>query len=117
MDIAGFLRRYPPFDALTPERLTEVARSVEIEHFPAGAVILQQGGEPATRDVRRAQGRGGAASTTARCSTCCSRARCSVSSPCSPTTCPRLTVRAQEDTLCYLIPAATADPVLETRPG
>ena len=30
---------------------------------------------------------------------------------------PSLTVRAQEDTLCYLIPAATADPVLETRAG
>ena len=48
MDIAGFLRRYPPFDELTPRRLAEVARSVEIEHFPAGAVILQQGGEPAS---------------------------------------------------------------------
>ena len=30
---------------------------------------------------------------------------------------PSLTVRAQEDTLCYLIPGATADPVLETRAG
>ncbi|MDH5314336.1 MAG: cyclic nucleotide-binding domain-containing protein, partial [Actinomycetota bacterium] len=48
MDIAGFLHRYPPFDALTPERLSEVARTVEIEHFPANAVILQEGGEPAT---------------------------------------------------------------------
>ena len=48
MDIAGFLRRYPPFDELDAGRpRARLARSVEIEHFPAGTVILQQGGDPA----------------------------------------------------------------------
>ena len=47
MDIAGFLRRYPPFDELDDDGLARLARSVEIEHFPADTVILQQGGDPA----------------------------------------------------------------------
>ena len=38
--------RYPPFDALADE-LARVACAPEIEHFPAGAAILEQSGEPA----------------------------------------------------------------------
>ncbi len=47
MDVATFLSKYPPFDSLTQEALDLVAKAVEIEHFPAGAVILEQSGEPA----------------------------------------------------------------------
>ena len=47
MDVATFLSRYPPFDGISPDELAEVARSVEIEHFAAGTVILEQSGEPA----------------------------------------------------------------------
>ena len=46
-----------------------------------------------------------------------SKARCSGSSRCSPTSRPTLTVRAQEDTLCYLVPPETADPLLGSRSG
>ena len=47
MDVATFLSRYPPFDGISPDELTQVERSVEIEHFAAGTVILEQSGEPA----------------------------------------------------------------------
>ncbi|MGZ8631159.1 MAG: putative nucleotidyltransferase substrate binding domain-containing protein [Actinomycetota bacterium] len=116
MDIAGFLRRYPPFDALTPEQLSEVSGSVEIEHFPAGALILQQGGEPAgalyvvrkgavellddgqVLDLLLEGEAFGQFSLLAH-------------------EVPSLSVRAQEDTLCYLIPEGVADPVLESHAG
>ena len=116
MDIAGFLRRYPPFDALTPERLAGVARSVEIEHFAAGAVILQQGGDPATAMyvVRK-----GAVELVDEGQVLDLLLEGEVFGQFSLLAhdVPSLTVRAQEDTLCYLVPGATADPVLETRAG
>jgi CBS domain-containing protein len=116
VDIAGFLRRYPPFDALTPERLAEVARSVEIEHFPVGTVILQQGGEPATAMyvVRK-----GAVELVDEGQVLDLLLEGEVFGQFSLLAhdVPSLTVRAQEDTLCYLIPGATADAVLETRAG
>ena len=46
MDIPSFLRMYPPFDELDEERLAEVVRHTHIEFFPVGAVIQQQAGEP-----------------------------------------------------------------------
>ncbi|HXF37261.1 MAG TPA: DUF294 nucleotidyltransferase-like domain-containing protein [Actinomycetota bacterium] len=48
MQVEGFLARYPPFDALGPEELRRVAGSVQIGFFPAGTTILVQSGEPAT---------------------------------------------------------------------
>ena len=47
MDIAGFLGRYPPFDALDRGTLDRIASSVQIQFFPATEVILRQSGEPA----------------------------------------------------------------------
>ena len=116
MDIAGFLRRYPPFDRLDPEQLLGIAGAVEIEHEPAGTVILQQGGKPATHlyVVRKGEvellsdgslldllGEGevfGQFSMLAREE-------------------PTVSVRAHEDTLCYLIPAPMADTLLGTSEG
>ncbi|MGZ4110605.1 MAG: cyclic nucleotide-binding domain-containing protein, partial [Actinomycetota bacterium] len=46
MDVATFLGRHPPFDALDAEALGRVAAAVEIEHFSPGDVILEQAGEP-----------------------------------------------------------------------
>ena len=116
VDIAGFLRRYPPFDALSAERLAEVARSVEIEHFPGGAVILQQGGEPATAlyVVRK-----GAVELLDDGQVLDLLLEGEVFGQFSLLAheVPSLTVRAQEDTLCYLVPEPTADPVLETHAG
>jgi CBS domain-containing protein len=46
VDIPSFLRLYPPFDELDEERLAEVVRHTHIEFFPAGTVIQHQAGEP-----------------------------------------------------------------------
>jgi len=44
MQVEAFLARYPPFDSLALEDLERVARSVQIEFFPAGTTILKQAG-------------------------------------------------------------------------
>jgi CBS domain-containing protein len=48
VDVAAFLALYPPFSSLDADRLAAIARAVEIAHYPAGHVILEQGGPPAT---------------------------------------------------------------------
>jgi CBS domain-containing protein len=48
VEVAEFLARHPPFDALDEERLDKVAASVQVERFAPGAVILQQAGTPST---------------------------------------------------------------------
>jgi CBS domain-containing protein len=116
VDVATFLSRYPPFDGLPPDDLAKVASSVEIEQFPAGAVILEQSGEPAEHlyVVREgaieliAEGRLydllGEGEVFGQFSLLAHE---------SPTS----TVRAHEDTLCYLIGADVADEVLGTSAG
>jgi CBS domain-containing protein len=116
VDIGAFLRRYPPFDGLSEERLRAVVRATQIEHFAPGTVILRQAGEPARHlsVVRKGEvelldggllldllGEGevfGQFSLMAHES-------------------PTLTVRAAEDTLCYLIDASVADDLLESSAG
>lgn len=111
-----FLRRYPPFADLPAERLAKVARAVEIAHFPAGEVILRQDGPPADalHIVRKgavellddgvlldllAEGEVfGQFSLLARGS-------------------PSTTVRAHEDTLCYLVPEPFAGEILGSSAG
>lgn len=116
MDIAGFLRRYPPFDALTAERLAEVARSVEIEHFPAGAVILQQGGDPATALYVVRKGAVELLDDGLALDLLLEGEIFGQFSLLAHDV-PALTVRAQEDTLCYLVPEPIADPLLESHAG
>ena len=48
MDVAAFLSMYHPFSSFEADRVASIARSVEIAHFPAGEVILEQGGTPAS---------------------------------------------------------------------
>lgn len=45
-EITDFLERHPPFSALNADALTALAGTAEIEYFPAGAEILEQGGFP-----------------------------------------------------------------------
>ncbi|MGH2994573.1 MAG: putative nucleotidyltransferase substrate binding domain-containing protein [Solirubrobacterales bacterium] len=54
-DIVEFLRLHPPFDDLDEATLEELARTVEVEFFAAGATIFRQGDEPMkhVRVVRR----------------------------------------------------------------
>ena len=116
MDVRSFLSRHPPFDVLEPDALERVARSVEIEHFAPGTVILQQSGQPAHHlyVVRRGAfevmdgGRmvdllveGEAFGGT------------SLVSGGSPTA----TITAHEDSLCYLVPAEVAAEILGTSAG
>lgn len=116
MDVAGFLGRYPPFDSMDDDRLTDVAAVVEIEHFAPGAMILQQAGRPAEflYVIRKGaveilddgnlidlMGEGesfGAWSMLAGFG-------------------PTATVRAHEDTLCYLIPRDVAIDLLGSGAG
>lgn len=116
MDIAGFLRRYAPFDELSPERLARVAGSVEIEHAAAGETILHQRGDPATvlyvvrkgavelLDDGRVLDMLGEGEPFGQFSLLAHEG-------------PTVTVRAHEDTLLYVIPEAVADEVLESPAG
>jgi signal-transduction protein with cAMP-binding, CBS, and nucleotidyltransferase domain len=45
-DLVGSLNMSPPFNALSLDRVQEVARATQLERFAAGATILRQGGPP-----------------------------------------------------------------------
>jgi CBS domain-containing protein len=116
VDVATFLGRYPPFDALAADRLRHVANAVSVEHFPAGETILRQEGEPAhelyvvrkgaveLRDDDVVVDLLGEGDVFGQLSLLAEER-------------PSLTVRAHEDTLCYLIPADVAEEVLGTEAG
>lgn len=116
MDIPTFLRRYPPFDDLDDEQLAEVVRHTHIQFFPAGTIILQQGGEPSsylyvvrTGAVETRDG----AIVTDLLTEGDVFGHLSLLSGSSPS----YTVRAAEDTICYLIDKKVALSVLGTRRG
>lgn len=54
-EVAGFLRRHPPFDALEPAEVERIAATAEIEFFAAGTEIIPPGSGPPShvRVVRR----------------------------------------------------------------
>ncbi|MFB3739095.1 MAG: putative nucleotidyltransferase substrate binding domain-containing protein [Candidatus Velamenicoccus archaeovorus] len=116
MDVASFLQGFPPFDALDESDLARVVSSVQIEHFAPGAVVLEQGGEPARSlyVIRKGaveildDGRLVDLMTEGE-----AFGAWSLLGGFGPTT----TVRAHEDTLCYLIPGEVAAEVLGTPPG
>lgn len=116
MDVATFLGRHPPFDALDAEALGRVAAAVEIEHFSPGDVILEQAGEPSHHlyVIRKGEveilddGR-----VIDLMSTGEAFGMWSLLGRFSPTA----SVRAHDDTLCYLVAADVAEDVLESPPG
>jgi CBS domain-containing protein len=116
MDVAAFLARYPPFDDLDGERLAGVARSVLIEFFPAGTTILEQGGKPADHLYVVRSGAveilddGNLVDLAGEGETFGSLSLISGAEPTA-------TVRAHEDTLCYLIEPESASAALATGPG
>ncbi len=116
MDVLSFLSGHPPFDSMDPEALARVAGNVQIEHFLPGAVILQEAGEPATYLYVVRKGavefvEDGHVIDLAMEGEIFGL--WSVLGHVSPTA----TVRAHEDTLCYLIDRELAEEVLETRAG
>ena len=46
-EIADFLRRFPPFDALPPTELAEIAEAVAVRRYRAGENVLVEDAEPA----------------------------------------------------------------------
>ena len=116
MDVRAFLADHPPFDALTPEELDRVVASVQIEHFAPGTVILQQAGAPATHlfVVRR-----GLAEIVDGGRVIDELGEGDVFGMWSllGQVAPTATVRAGEDTLCYLIDAEVANAVLRSGGG
>lgn len=116
MDIATFLLGYPPFDSLEPDALADVVRHTSIEFFPAGAVILRQSGAPARFaylvrtgavelvDQERLLDQLGPGELFGHPSMLAGAG-------------PSFTVRAHEDTLCYLIEANVMGEVLRSREG
>ena len=116
MDARSFLAEHPPFDELGDKDLDRVVSAVEIEHFAPGAVILQQAGAPATHlfvvrkgeveilDGGRVIDEVGEGDVFGMWSLLGKVA-------------PSATVRAAQDTLCYLIPAGLANDVLQTGAG
>jgi CBS domain-containing protein len=116
VDVATFLGRHPPFDALDEAALARVAANVEIEHFAPGDVILEQAGEPSHHlyVIRKGEieilddGR-----VIDLMSTGEAFGMWSLLGRFSPTA----GVRAHEETLCYLVPADVAADVLESPPG
>ena len=116
MQVGPSLARHPPFDSVVPEELERVARSVQIEFFPAGTTILLQAGEPARflyvvrtgavelldeGRVLDLLGEGEAFGHP------------SLLSGLGPT----FQVRAHEDTLCYLLDREVAEEVMGTPSG
>lgn len=116
MDVPGFLTAHPPFDELTPEQLERVLDALEIAHFPPGAVILEEAGEPASHlyVVRK-----GAVEILDDGLVIDELGEGEVFGMWSLLghVAPSATVRAKEDTLCYLIRADVAEEVLATRAG
>jgi len=116
VDIPSFLRMYPPFDELDDERLAEVVRHTHIEFFPVGSVIQQQAGAPSaflyivrTGSVEAVEGElvadvlgegelFGFVSLFTGLE-------------------PAFTLRAAEDTICYLIDRDIALEIMSTRRG
>src|SRR5690242_3078624 len=104
MDVAAFLGKHPPFDSLAPQALERIGSGVRIEYFADDSVIIQSAGEPARflyvirrgavelleeEHVLDVLGEGEAFGYL------------SLLSGLSPVS----TVRAAEDTICYLIEA------------
>jgi CBS domain-containing protein len=116
VDVATFLSRYPPFDALPPDALASVVGAAQIEHFPAGTVILQEEGAPARflYVVRK-----GAVELLSEGTLYDLLDEGEVFGQFSllDGESPTATVRAREDTLCYLIDGEVADRVLGTAAG
>jgi CBS domain-containing protein len=116
MDVAAFLAKYPPFDALDPDRLETVAANVRIEYFPERTVILQAGGEPAAFLYMIRKGAVELLDGEAILDLLVEGeafGQISLFSGLGPT----VTIRAHEDTICYLIDGELAEQIIGTRHG
>jgi CBS domain-containing protein len=116
MQVQSFLARFPPFDVLEPEALERVCAATEIEFFPRGATVLQQGGPPSrffyvvrTGGVELLDD--GVVIDLLDEGEMFGHPSLVAGLP------PTLSVRAFEDTICYLIEGQVAEEVIGTRSG
>lgn len=116
MDVRSFLLEHPPFDSLSDEDLGRVVSSVEIEHFSPGTVILHQAGAAATHlfVVRKGEVE---ILDDARVIDVVGEGEVFGMWSLLGHVAPMASVRAAEDTLCYLIDAGVASQVLRTGAG
>jgi CBS domain-containing protein len=110
-DVVDFLRAHPPFDALQAVEVERAAAAVEVEYFIAGATIFAQGAQPVEhlRVVRAGAVEivlGERALDLLGPGELFGHASMLSGLP------PGFAARAQEDTLCYRIPAEVARDVL-----
>ena len=116
MDIAGFLAAYPPFDGLDDDRMRRIGSATQVEFFPAGTTILERSGEPAAylyvvrKGAVEILDRGRLIDLIGEGETFGELSLVSGQGPVA-------SVRAAEDTLCYLIPRALAEELLQSAGG
>ncbi len=107
---------YPPFDELSAERLTEVVHRTHIEFYAAGTGILQQSGEPSrylyvvrTGAVEVLDG--------SHVMDVLSEGEVFGQFSLLSGLGPAFSIRAAEDTICYLVDEEIAETVMGTRSG
>lgn len=115
-EVERFLASHAPFGALDPEAIARAAASVVVEFFPEGEVILTQGGAPSRWIylVRRGAVElvdGGRVVDLLEEGELFGYPSLLSQQP------PAYTVRAREDTLCYLLPASVAHHIFSAPSG
>ncbi len=111
MEPMAFLRQHHPFSELNHEQLGAIAGALQIVHLPAGQAILVEGGEPADAVGVVRKGELELVTGDVVIDLLESGELFGLISVLSAQP-PSMTVRAVEDTLCYLVPAAVARAVL-----
>ncbi len=111
-EVARFLARRPPFDALAPEELGEVVTETEIEFHLAGSLILTEDGGPVT-NLRVIHSGAVDLVHDGRLLDLLGPGDALGHGPMLAGMPPGFEARAAEDTLCYRIPVAVARPLLD----
>jgi CBS domain-containing protein len=111
-EIARFLAQRPPFDALAPDELSEVAAHAAIEFHPRGEVILSEDSGPVTH-LRVIHSGGVDIAHDGRLLDLLGPGDAFGHAAMLSGLPPGFEARAAEDTLCYRIPVAVARPLLD----
>lgn len=109
--ISEFLSRFAPFDRLEPEELDRVAAAVEERHYPIGTDVLVEDGLPATAFYVIRRGAMALLHEEEVIDVLAS-GECFGHPSLLTGMAPAFTVRAHEDSVCYLVPRDVALDVL-----
>ena len=116
LEVAAFLRAWPPFSELRKDDVVRVAGLAELEELPAGITIFAQGDGPVThlRVIRR-----GAVEIVSdgRVLDLLGEGEMFGQASMLSGFPPGFEARAAEDTVCYRIPAGVAEELLAAPPG